>query len=75
MSGTGSMSKIMPVALLTILTEGRVGESYNVGGNAEQTNLAVVTSYLSITRRDAACFPQIENMSSSSPSVVDRARP
>jgi dTDP-glucose 4,6-dehydratase len=31
-------------ALFTILTEGRVGESYNVGGNAERTNLAVVTS-------------------------------
>lgn len=29
-------------ALFTILTEGRVGESYNVGGNAERTNLAVV---------------------------------
>jgi dTDP-glucose 4,6-dehydratase len=29
-------------ALFTILTQGRVGESYNVGGNAERTNLAVV---------------------------------
>jgi dTDP-glucose 4,6-dehydratase len=31
-------------ALFTILSEGRVGESYNVGGNAEQTNLDVATS-------------------------------
>jgi dTDP-glucose 4,6-dehydratase len=31
-------------ALFTILTEGRVGESYNVGGNAERPNLEVVTS-------------------------------
>jgi dTDP-glucose 4,6-dehydratase len=30
-------------ALFTVLTEGRVGESYNVGGDAERTNLDVVT--------------------------------
>ncbi len=29
-------------ALMQILTRGRVGESYNVGGNAERTNIAVV---------------------------------
>jgi dTDP-glucose 4,6-dehydratase len=29
-------------ALFTILTEARVGESYNVGGNAERSNLEVV---------------------------------
>ena len=29
-------------ALLTIAEEGRVGESYNVGGNSEKTNLEVV---------------------------------
>lgn len=29
-------------ALELVLTEGRVGESYNVGGNAERTNLSVV---------------------------------
>ncbi|MFM7027208.1 MAG: dTDP-glucose 4,6-dehydratase [Chakrabartia sp.] len=29
-------------ALTTILTQGQVGESYNVGGSAERTNLAVV---------------------------------
>jgi dTDP-glucose 4,6-dehydratase len=31
-------------ALYTILTEARVGECYNVGGNAERTNLDVVRS-------------------------------
>jgi dTDP-glucose 4,6-dehydratase len=31
-------------ALFTILTEGTVGENYNIGGNTERTNLAVVTS-------------------------------
>jgi dTDP-glucose 4,6-dehydratase len=31
-------------SLFLILTEGRVGESYNVGGNAERTNLDIVTS-------------------------------
>ncbi len=30
-------------ALHAILTRGRVGESYNVGGNAERSNLEVVT--------------------------------
>ena len=29
-------------ALMQILTRGRVGESYNVGGNSERTNIAVV---------------------------------
>jgi dTDP-glucose 4,6-dehydratase len=29
-------------ALLAVLTRGRVGESYNIGGNSERTNLAVV---------------------------------
>jgi dTDP-glucose 4,6-dehydratase len=31
-------------ALFAILNEGSVGESYNIGGNAERTNLAVVES-------------------------------
>jgi dTDP-glucose 4,6-dehydratase len=31
-------------ALYTILTEAKVGESYNVGGNSEQTNLGVVSA-------------------------------
>jgi len=31
-------------ALLTILTQGKVGETYTVGGNNEQTNIQVVTS-------------------------------
>jgi dTDP-glucose 4,6-dehydratase len=31
-------------ALFTVLTEGQPGESYNVGGNAERTNLDVVQS-------------------------------
>jgi dTDP-glucose 4,6-dehydratase len=31
-------------ALFAILSEGRVGESYNVGGSAERTNLDVVTA-------------------------------
>jgi dTDP-glucose 4,6-dehydratase len=31
-------------ALFTILREGRVGETYNVGGNAERANYEVVTS-------------------------------
>ena len=31
-------------ALYAVLTEGRVGESYNVGGDAEQTNLGIASS-------------------------------
>jgi len=31
-------------ALFTILSRGKIGECYNVGGNAERTNLDVVTS-------------------------------
>ena len=42
MSATGSMSRIMPRRSSWSLTEGAVGESYNVGGRAERTNLEVV---------------------------------
>jgi dTDP-D-glucose 4,6-dehydratase len=29
------MSRTTPTALLTVLDKGRLGESYNIGGNAE----------------------------------------
>jgi dTDP-glucose 4,6-dehydratase len=35
-------------ALLAVLTKGRVGEKYNVGGHSERTNLAVVQSICDI---------------------------
>lgn len=35
-------------AILTVLQHGRVGESYNVGGDSERTNLAVVQSICDI---------------------------
>jgi dTDP-glucose 4,6-dehydratase len=38
-------------ALELIMTEGRVGESYNVGGNAERTNLSVVETICDILDR------------------------
>jgi len=38
-------------ALLAIATQGRIGESYNVGGNAEATNLAIVQSVCDIMDR------------------------
>jgi dTDP-glucose 4,6-dehydratase len=35
-------------ALLTVLKNGRVGETYNIGGNHEQTNLALVKTLCSL---------------------------
>ncbi len=35
-------------ALETIMTRGKIGESYNVGGNSERTNLAVVETICSL---------------------------
>ena len=41
-SATGSMSRIMRRALTLVLEHGKVGETYNVGGRNERTNLHVV---------------------------------
>jgi len=38
-------------ALVTIATRGRIGESYNVGGNAERTNLEIVEAICAILDR------------------------
>ncbi len=35
-------------ALETVMTQGRIGESYNIGGNAERTNLSVVEAVCDI---------------------------
>jgi len=43
-------------ALITILTRGRVGESYNVGGEAERTNVQVVEQICDIL--DARTAPR-----------------
>ena len=42
-------------ALELILTSGRVGESYNVGGRAERSNLAVVETICDILDRAGHC--------------------
>jgi len=44
-------------ALLLILGQGRLGESYNVGGGAERTNLAVVEAICDIVDRLADPLP------------------
>jgi dTDP-glucose 4,6-dehydratase len=44
-------------ALLLILGKGRLGESYNVGGGAERTNLAVVETICDIVDRLAGPLP------------------
>ena len=41
-------------ALWLVLTRGRIGETYNVGGNAERTNLEVVHALCDTIDR---CFP------------------
>jgi dTDP-glucose 4,6-dehydratase len=38
-------------ALVTIATRGRIGESYNVGGNQERTNLEIVEAICAIMDR------------------------
>ena len=56
-------------ALFTILTEGRLGEKYNVGGRNEQTNLAVVET---ICRLMDARFPKQPSHRSLIAHVTDR---
>ena len=43
MCATGSMSRITRAALTRVLEQGRAGETYNIGGNAERRNIDVVT--------------------------------
>lgn len=44
-------------ALLTILRTGKLGESYNVGGNAERTNLTVVETICDAVDKRAGLLP------------------
>ncbi len=36
-------------ALLAVLEKGKVGETYNIGGNNEQTNMAIVLTICGCT--------------------------
>ena len=53
MSATGSIVEDHARALELVVDQGRVGESYNVGGRAERTNLSVVESDLRHSRQQA----------------------
>lgn len=44
-------------ALLSVLQQGRVGENYTIGGNAERTNLEVVESICDVVDRLAPPLP------------------
>nr|WP_298138555.1 dTDP-glucose 4,6-dehydratase [uncultured Pseudomonas sp.] len=51
-------------ALLKVVTEGRVGETYNIGGHNEQTNLHVVQSICALLdelapRRDGGIYAEL----------------
>ena len=52
MCATGSTSRITPGALELVLRNGRLGESYNVGGRSERTNLQVVETICDILDRE-----------------------
>ena len=48
-------------AIRTVLEKGRLGETYNVGGNSERTNLEVVNTICNLVdefRPDAALVPR-----------------
>lgn len=45
-------------ALHQVITQGKVGESYNIGGNSEQTNLAVVQTICALLEQLAPNKPQ-----------------
>ncbi len=44
-------------ALHQVITQGKVGESYNIGGNSEQTNLAVVQTICALLEQFAPNKP------------------
>lgn len=44
-------------ALHQVITQGKVGESYNIGGNSEQTNLAVVQTICALLEQFASNKP------------------
>src|SRR6202012_958356 len=59
-------------ALLLILNRGRLGESYNVGGDSERTNLVVVETICDIVDRLADTLPNRQSRRSLIAFVTDR---
>jgi len=59
-------------ALWTILTQGRVGESYNVGGNSERKNIDVVQAICDLVDAKAGLLPDGKPRRSLITHVTDR---
>ena len=61
-------------ALHQVITQGKVGESYNIGGNSEQTNLAVVQTICALLEQLAPNKPQgVVHYADLTTHVADRA--
>ncbi|MDB4470697.1 dTDP-glucose 4,6-dehydratase [Deltaproteobacteria bacterium] len=60
-------------AILTVLHQGRLGETYNVGGNSEKQNIDVVRTLCDILDEKAAPLPSGEKRQSLIKFVTDRA--
>ena len=61
-------------ALHQVITQGKVGESYNIGGNSEQTNLAVVQTICALLEQLAPNKPQgVAHYANLITHVADRA--
>ena len=59
-------------ALVTVVESGKPGETYNIGGKSEQTNLAVVESICDLVDELAAPLPSGEPRRSLITFVADR---
>ncbi len=53
---TGCMLSIIVTAILQVLEQGRVGETYNVGGNSEKQNIEVVQTICDILDEKVAAL-------------------
>jgi len=60
-------------AILTVLQKGRLGETYNVGGNSEKQNIDVVKTICDILDEKAAPLPSGESRQTLIRFVKDRA--
>jgi len=48
-------------ALYTVLTKGKIGSKYNIGGNAERTNVEVIKSILKLMNKPESLIEYVED--------------
>ncbi len=70
---TGFMLSIIVKRYLTVLQHGKIGETYNIGGNSEKQNIEIVHTICDILDEKVGLLPGGKNRRSLITYVKDRA--